>query len=166
MVTYLMESASKPEVETFVRTVVEQYSRDKSKTIVILQAILSKFGYLSKTAISSVASDLRIPEIDVLGIATFYEQFRFTKPGKNIIKVCEGTACHVKGGALITEVIERELNIHAGETTSDGEYSLDRVACMGCCALAPVVVKNEEIFSNMDTSKLSKFLKKSSDLPS
>ena len=158
MVTYLMESASEPEVKTFVRTVVEQYSRDKSKTIIILQAILSKFGYLSKTAISSVASDLKIPEIDILGIATFYEQFRFTKPGKNIIKVCEGTACHVKGGALITESIGRQLNIQAGETTADGEYSLDRVACMGCCALAPVVVKNEEIFSKMDTSKLSKVL--------
>ena len=141
------------EIENFIRDIITERSLDKTKIIIMLQAVQEKFGYLSRNTITNISTQLRTPEIDIYGVATFYEQFRFTKPGKHLIKVCEGTACHVKGGAAITETIERELGIGPGETTADGLFSLERVACLGCCALAPVIVIDEEIFGMMSTSK-------------
>lgn len=147
-------------MEEFINNIITTQSLEKTKIINILQQVQSEIGYLSRETISIISKQLRIPEIDIFGIATFYEQFRFTKPGEHLIKVCEGTACHVKGGAAITETIERELKISHGETTADGLFSLERVACLGCCALAPVIVIDEEINGMMSTSKINSLLKK------
>ena len=149
--------SAQAEVE-IIKELITTEALDKTKIITILQHVQQKFGYLSRESISTIASQLRIPAIDVFGVATFYEQFRFTKPGKHLIKVCEGTACHVKGGAAITDTIERELDISHGETTSDGLFSLERVACLGCCALAPVIVIDKEIHGMMSTSKINSLL--------
>ena len=154
------ETTDLHEMNDFINDSITSRSLDKTKIIIILQAVQNKFGYLSREAISTISKQIRIPEVDIFGVATFYEQFRFTKPGEHLIKVCEGTACHVKGGAAITETIERELDISHGETTQDGLFSLERVACLGCCALAPVIVIDEEINGMMSTSKMNSLLQK------
>ncbi|MDP6155341.1 MAG: NADH-quinone oxidoreductase subunit NuoE [Candidatus Thermoplasmatota archaeon] len=155
-----MVNGSADEVDTFIRTLISYRSMDRTKTIEILQLVQHKYGYISRDIVSSISRHLRKPEIEIMGIATFYEQFRFNKPGDHTIKVCEGTACHVKGGAAIGQVLERELDVGHGETTKDGMFSLERVACLGCCALAPVLVMDENIHGQMDTSRLTKLLGK------
>lgn len=147
-------------IDDFVVKTISSQNLDKTKIITLLQQVQSEFGYLSHNVMLSISRNLEIPEIDVFGVATFYEQFRFIKPGKHLIKVCEGTACHVKGGAAITQTIERELEISHGETTADGMFSLERVACLGCCALAPVIVIDEDIHGMMNASKLNTILSK------
>ena len=132
--------------------------RSRGKLIQALQKIQEKQGYLSKKAISDVARRMNLSENDVYGVASFYAQFRFTRPGKQIIKVCLGTACHVRGGENLLETVERELNVHQGETTKDGQYSLERVACFGCCALAPVMVINNKVYGRMNNTKVRKIL--------
>jgi NADH-quinone oxidoreductase subunit E len=101
-----------------------------------------------------VADYLDLTETDVYGVATFYNQFRFNPPGKNPIKVCLGTACHVKGGDIILENFERKLEIKEGETTPDREFSIERVACVGCCAIAPVALVSEIVHGDMAPSKV------------
>ena len=122
--------------------------------IPILQKIQHTHGYLPQGGIFMVAEHLKLPPTKVFGVATFYNQFRFNPPGRNPIKVCLGTACHVKGGEIILENFSRKLGIEEGETTQDREYSLERVACVGCCALAPVVVVGEKIESYVTPSKV------------
>jgi NADH-quinone oxidoreductase subunit E len=101
---------------------------------------------------------MRITEIGVLGVATFYNQFRFNPPGKHPIKVCLGTACHMKGGQIILEAWQRRLGINVGETTLDREFSLDRVACVGCCAMAPVTVVEENIQGKVSPTRVDGIL--------
>lgn len=146
------------EIDTFIRELIRSKSLDRTKAIEVLQQVQRKFGYISREAIPSISRHLGISEVEVWGVATFYEQFRFNRPGKHTIKVCEGTACHVKGGATIGQIIEHELKIGHGETTEDGLFSLERVACLGCCALAPVIVIDENIHGQMDSPRLSKLL--------
>ena len=141
-----MEKESTIEVDSFIKELISSESMDQTKTIEILQLVQQKYGYISREIVTSISRHLRKPEIEIMGIATFYEQFRFNKPGDHTIKVCEGTACHVKGGAAIGQVLERELGIGPGETTDDGIFGLDRVACLGCCALAPVIVVDENAY--------------------
>ena len=132
--------------------------RPRGKLIQALQKIQEKQGYLSEKAISNVARRMNISPNDIYGVASFYSQFRFTRPGKHIIKVCLGTACHVRGGENLLETVERKLNIHQGETTKDGKYSLERVACFGCCALAPVMVINNQVYGRVNNTKVKKIL--------
>ena len=103
-----------------------------------------------------LSEELHHPESRIYGVATFYTQFKFEKPGEHMVKVCLGTACHVKGGEALLTTLENELDIECGETTKDDKFTLERVACMGCCALAPVVVVDDEVHSNMNPSKLMK----------
>ena len=105
-----------------------------------------------------VARWLKLSESDVYGVATFYAQFRFSPPGRHRLRVCLGTACHVKGGVQMLETLERRLQVGAGETTPDGEYDLERVVCLGCCALAPVVTMDETIYGQMSVLKLQGLL--------
>jgi NADH-quinone oxidoreductase subunit E len=153
------------EIDNFVSDLIESRSLDKSKIIIILQDIQEKFGYLSQESIKSISRHLRIPAVDIFGIATFYAQFRFNKPGRHQIKVCEGTACHVRGSKDIVSTIERELNISHNQTTADGMFSMERVACLGCCALAPVIVIDEEIHGQMSTSGVKPLLNKYRENP-
>ncbi len=131
-----------------------EIGNDRSKLIPILQMVQQNFAYLPGEAIHLVADHLDISSSEVYGVATFYNQFRFNPPGKNPVKVCLGTACHVKGGDIILENFERKLEIQEGETTQDREFSVDRVACVGCCALAPVVVLKETVHGHMQPSKV------------
>ena len=131
-----------------------EIGNDRSKLIPILQLVQQKLAYLPEEAIHLVADHLDISSSEVYGVATFYNQFRFNPPGKNPVKVCLGTACHVKGGDIILENFERKLEIKEGETTPDREFSVDRVACVGCCALAPVVVVGETVHGRMQPSKV------------
>ena len=137
-----------------IKTDLAEIGNDRSKLIPILQFVQQKLAYLPGEAIHLVADHLDISSSEVYGVATFYNQFRFNPPGKNPIKVCLGTACHVKGGDIILENFERKLDIREGETTPDREFSVDRVACVGCCALAPVTVVGETVHGHMQPSKV------------
>ena len=130
------------------------FSKERSSLIPILQINQDTLGYLPPEVIAIVADYLDLTESDVYGVATFYNQFRFNPPGKNPIKVCLGTACHVKGGDIILENFERKLEIEEGETTPDREFSIERVACVGCCAIAPVALVGETVHGNMAPSKV------------
>ena len=133
---------------------LKAFGREREQLIPILQMIQERHSYIAEDAIKMAAEHLGIAICEVYGVATFYNQFRFHPPGKNQIKVCLGTACHVRGGDIILENFERKLEIRDGETTPDREFSIERVACVGCCALAPVAVVNETVQGNMAPSKV------------
>jgi NADH-quinone oxidoreductase subunit E len=125
-----------------------------------LQAVQEKFGYLPEVAMEEIGHLAGMSPNVVYGVASFYSQFRFIKPGEHIIKVCLGTACHVRGAASLVESLERELNVEAGKTTSDGKFSLETVRCFGSCALAPVIVFDEDVHGNLTSTKAKEILDK------
>ena len=122
--------------------------------IPILQDVQERFGYLPKEAMFDVSKFLGIPESRVYAVASFYAQFRFKPMGKNTVMVCRGTACHVKGAPRILDEFKRELGIGENETTEDQEYTLETVACLGCCALAPCAMINDEVAANLTPKKV------------
>jgi NADH-quinone oxidoreductase subunit E len=130
------------------------FEKKKGNLIPILQMIHEQHAFLHNDAIKIVGEYLEMAACEVYGVATFYNQFRFHPPGKHPIKVCLGTACHVRGSDIILENFERKLKIHEGETTADREFSIERVACVGCCALAPVAVVDETLHGHMAPSKV------------
>lgn len=105
-----------------------------------------------------MAEHLELSENDVYGVATFYAQFRFVPPGLHHVKVCQGTACHVRGSGMIVDAISRTIGIEPGQTSADGKFSLERVACFGSCALAPVVVLDDKVFGHMTAAKTKKLI--------
>ncbi len=133
---------------------VEAFGQDRGNLVPVLQRIQDKFAYLSAEAIGKVAAHLGITPGEVYSVATFYNQFRFHPPGKHPVKVCLGTACHVRGGDIILENFQRKLGIEEGQTTEDREFSIDRVACVGCCALAPVALVADRVYGHMAPSKV------------
>ena len=133
---------------------IKQFEKERGNLIPALQTIQEKYSYLAPESIRIVAEHLEIRACDVYGVATFYNQFRFHPPGRHPIKVCLGTACHVRGGDIILENFERKLGISEEETTPDREFSVERVACVGCCALAPVAVVEDDVMGNMAPSKV------------
>jgi NADH-quinone oxidoreductase subunit E len=147
-------------MEHEIANIIEPYKGKKGTLIPILQDIQNEFGYISQEAISILGKEIKIHESEIYGVASFYTQFRFTKPGIHQIRVCLGTACHVRGGADLMETVERELDIEHGETTDDGLFSLERVACLGCCALSPVMVVGDDIYGKLATTKVKDILKK------
>ncbi len=145
--------------------ILSTYRGNKSELIPILQDIQSNLGYLPEEDIIQVSKFTEVPESEIYGVATFYTQFRFTPLGKKHIMVCKGTACHVKGAPQIIEGIERHLGIKEGEVTFDMEYSLESVGCLGCCALAPCAMINEDVESNLtlrDVKKIFSRIKRNS----
>ena len=126
--------------------------------IPILQDIQAEEGYLSEEAVREVSSFLHLPASRIYGVATFYNQFRFTPMGKYHISVCRGTACHVLGSASVLEELEKKLKIKAGNTTRDGMFSLEVVACIGACGLAPVISINGEFYAKLDRSSIHKII--------
>lgn len=137
-----------------VRNMLEEVEHSRSSLIPLLQNIQEKYCFLAPEALELLAKELNLTTCEVYGVATFYNQFRFHPPGKHQIKVCMGTACHVKGGDIILENFERKLDIKAGQTTEDREFSVDRVACIGCCALAPAVIIDKKTHPYMSPSKV------------
>ena len=138
--------------------ILSSFSRDRSNLIPILQEVQQEFGYLPPEAIQGIADFLRLSNSTVYSVSTFYTQFKFTPSGKKIVRVCRGTACHVRGGARILRDIERRLGIKPGETTADREHSLETVACIGACALAPVMTINDEVYGRMTATDAGKAL--------
>jgi NADH-quinone oxidoreductase subunit E len=156
-----LESLSEPErLEEMTLAVLNKYTRDTNNLIPILQAVHSYAGYLSYEAISLIASQLHMSEHEIFGTASFYAQFKFEKPGKHLMRCCTGTACFVRGGGVILEAAKSKLDIVPGQTTKDGMFSLERVACLGCCALAPVVTIDDEVYGQMNPAKLSRAIDK------
>jgi NADH-quinone oxidoreductase subunit E len=127
---------------------------EEGDLIPLLQRAQERFGYLSKEAVGIISRFLRISENQIFGVASFYSQFRFVPPGRNSVRVCSGTACHVRGGQILGETVERELGISPGQTTPDRRFDFQRVACLGCCALAPVVQINRDVHSRMTVIRL------------
>lgn len=118
--------------------------------IPLLQAVQEEFRYIPMEAIEHIASKTDMTETRLYGVATFYSQFRLEPVGEKIIKVCHGTACHVAGAEGVTQALEQRLGIKDGETTADDKYTLESVACLGCCSLAPVVAVDDKISANVD----------------
>lgn len=135
-------------------------ANDRSNLIALLQQIQDEYGYLPEEALQDVASFLCMPVSGVYGVATFYNQFRLTPLGKNVIRVCRGTACHVKNSANILTALESELNIVAGGTTRDKLFTLETVACIGACSIAPVININEEYYGRISVKEIPKIIKK------
>jgi NADH-quinone oxidoreductase subunit E len=126
--------------------------------IPILQAVQEKLGYLSEDAVVRIGRHMNIPASKIYGVATFYNQFRFTPKGKFHIMLCRGTACHVKGSAKTLETLTKALRIEPGQTTRDGFFSIEVVACLGACALSPAITINGEFFPKVSQTKLTKLL--------
>jgi NADH-quinone oxidoreductase subunit E len=128
--------------------------------IPLLQSAQDHFGYIPRRAINYISGVTSIPESDIYGVITFYSQFRLQPMGKNLIRICTGTACHVSGAKLITETIQDELGIEVDGTTEDGLFTLNTVACIGCCSLAPVVNINEDTHGRLTPTSVRKLLRK------
>lgn len=135
----LQEDEREAILET-VNTALSEYKARRENLIPLLQTVQEQLGYLPKLAMEEIARALNIPAVEVFGPATFYNSFRLHPPGEHQFKVCMGTACYMVGGQIALDSFERRLKIKSGETTPDRKFSLDQVACVGCCALAPVVV--------------------------
>lgn len=146
------------EIEQQTLEILESRSRERGKLIPILQDIQAKFGYLPREAMLETANFLDIADSEVYSVATFYNQFRFVPPGRHQVKVCLGTACQIKGGRIILDSWQRELDIKEGETTPDREFSLERVACVGCCAMAPVSVVDDGVEGRVSPTRVKGIL--------
>lgn len=126
--------------------------------IPLLQAVQNEFRYIPGEVIEHIAATTKMTETALYGVATFYSQFRLKPVGETIIRVCHGTACHVAGAQGITEALEQRLGIQDGETTADFKYTLESVACLGCCSLAPVVAVNDNIYGGLDRKSVVKLI--------
>lgn len=145
-------------VRQATKRVLNRFSRKKANLIPILQKVQGKLGYLPREAMLEIARFLNIPEIDVYGVVTFYNQFRLNPPGRHSIKVCLGTACHMKGGYIALDAWKRRLGIDLRQTTPDREFDLDSVACVGCCVMAPVTVVDDQPQGKVEPTKVDGIL--------
>ena len=139
--------------------VLDEYAAVKGSLITILQHTQDIYGYLPKEAIELISERTGIATSEIMGVGTFYTQFRFEPVGKYLIMLCQGTACHVNGSELILQTIKDELGIDDGQTTKDGLFSLKCVACLGCCSLSPVMMVNEDTYGSLTPDKTKKILK-------
>jgi NADH-quinone oxidoreductase subunit E len=138
-------------VEVKLNEILSHYEGDRDELITILQEVQEQFRYLPEEAMRKVAEFLNITVSQVYAVASFYALFRFTPSGKKMVRVCRGTACHVRGGSPILRQVEKRLGIKPGQTTKDGEYSLETVACIGACALAPNMSVDKETYGLVNT---------------
>lgn len=157
-----MSEASKigdVELDT-VEEILNVFHEESGNIINVLQAIQKKYGYLPRHVLSYVSNKLSIPLSEIYSVATFYTQFSFEEKGKYVITCCDGTACHVKGAPLLIEFLETNLGIKDGQTTEDKLFSLETVACLGCCALAPVIIVNEKLYGHIELKKVKRIIDK------
>lgn len=144
---------------TLLQPILEEYGSVPGSLITILQKAQGIYGYLPMDVIRFIAEKTGNKPAKVLGVATFYTQFRFEPVGKYLIMLCQGTACHVNGSQHIEQAIYEELGIKDGETTDDGLFSLKNVACLGCCSLSPVMMVNDETFGTLTPEKAKNILR-------
>jgi len=143
-----------------VRQLLEKHESEPGALIPILQEIQESFGYLPEETLVFVSEEVGIPLGKIYGVVTFYSQFYLSPRGKNIIRVCHGTACHIGGAERISEAVSEELGVGEGATTEDGEFTVERVACLGCCSLAPCVMVNDETHARLSPRKIKRVVKK------
>ncbi len=141
-----------------VDSIVEPYLGKKEMVIPVMQKVQEHFGYLPRPAMEHVARRMRIPLSRLYGVTTFYAQFKMKPRGRYIIRVCKGTACHIQGSPKISERIEELLGIPGGETTDDLKFTLEEVACIGACALAPVIMVNDDPHGRLTPDKMNEIL--------
>jgi len=153
------DAAARPSQDK-IKQIVARHPQGRECLIPALQDIQQALGFLEPAAVAVLADHAGVSPNEIYGVATFYTQFRFTPPGKHKICSCQGTACHVRGGQRLLHEFEERLGIHAGQTTDDGLFELERVACVGCCALAPVVVVDDTVHANMDGKKVKSLISK------
>ena len=158
MITLAVDSLTKDDVKDKLNDIFARYHGEKQELIPIIQDTQEQFRYLPAAAMKEIARFLRMPESTVYGVSTFYAQFKLTPLGKKIIRICRGTACHVRGAAKVLSELEKQLGIKAGETTDDLEYTLETVACIGACALAPTMTIDNETYGKMSTKKVAEVL--------
>ena len=147
-------------MEERLNSILSSYEAKRDELIPILQQVQEEFGHLPEQAMLEIAQFIGVPESQVYAVATFYAQFRFTPIGRNHVMVCRGTACHVRGAPQILGEVKRRLGIEEGETTKDMEYTLETVACIGCCALAPCIMVNKEVYGQLNSKKIAKIFGK------
>ena len=152
-----MESSESLEV---IINLCEKRGSDAESLIAILQDIQDTFGYVSEEAVDSIARELSISPTRIYGILTFYAQFRFSPPGRHSLKVCQGTACHVMGGEHILKFLSDKLGVGDGDTTTDGRFTFERVACVGCCGMAPVVLVDDKPHGNTTVASVDVLVEK------
>jgi NADH-quinone oxidoreductase subunit E len=140
--------------------VIRRVNVERGSAIPVLQAVQEKLGYISKEMIEEISLQTGIPAADLYGIATFYAQFYLEPRGKNVIKVCHGTACHLAGADRIAAAVEMATGAKEGHTSPDGMFSHERVACLGCCSLGPVVMVNEDVHANVKADRVGSLLRK------
>jgi len=143
--------------------VLAPYRGQKGATIPALQRVQEELGYLPEEAISEVAKFLGLTENEIYGVASFYAQFRFERQGEHVVRVCQGTACHVRGGGRVLDTVKQELGIEPGQTREDYKFSFEIVTCFGACALAPVMVVDKAVYGRMTTAKARQVLAKYSE---
>lgn len=143
-----------------VDAIINNYGFDRSCLIAILQDAQDEYGYLPEAVLKHIAEKLKVPLIQIFGVATFFKAFRLTPRGEHTVRVCLGTACHVRGAPSLLEEVERRLKVDVGGTTDDGMFTLETVNCLGCCALGPVTVIDDEYFGQMSSTKVGSLLKK------
>jgi NADH:ubiquinone oxidoreductase subunit E len=158
VVPLAIDKLTKADVQDSLHEIFTRHTGDRQELIPVLQETQEKFRYLPAAAIKEIAGFLHISESTVYGVATFYAQFKLTPLGKKVIRVCRGTACHVRGASKVLSEIEKRLGIKAGETTPDLEYTLETVACIGACALAPTMTIENETYGKMTVAKVAEVL--------
>ena len=141
-----------------VDEILAHYNGVKGALIPVLQEAQGAYGFLPKDIISRIAQTLKIPVSQVYGVVTFYSQFHLNPRGRNIIRVCQGTACHVRGAKAVLKALEDELRIAPGQTTTDERFTLETVACLGACGLAPVLMINDDTHGRLTPETVSKLL--------
>jgi NADH-quinone oxidoreductase subunit E len=149
--------------QTEFEDIIQKHPKEKRALIPILQDLQARYNYLPPVALNMVSQALHVPLIDIISVASFYNAFSLEPKGEHQVTVCMGTACHVRGAPLILEEFERKLDVETGHTRKDGKYSLDSVACLGCCAIGPVVVVDGEYHAQTgirDAGKITKMLEK------
>ncbi len=138
--------------------ILQEFLGKKGMTVPVLQKVQDEYGYLPRPALEYVSQRLRIPASKVFGVATFYAQFHLQPRGENIIRVCRGTACHVRGVPKVADKLKESLNVEVGETTEDMKFTYEEVACIGACGLAPVMMINDKTFGKLTTDKITDIL--------
>ncbi|MCK4433391.1 MAG: NADH-quinone oxidoreductase subunit NuoE [Methanomicrobia archaeon] len=142
-----------------IKKIIQQYRKKEGILISLLQDIQAIYGYVPEESIELISKELSIYPVEIYGILTFYTQFYLTPRGRHTIKVCQGTACHVMGGKEILDYLSDKLGISEDETTEDGMFSLERVACLGCCGMAPVVVIDNDFYGRCTIQKIDALVK-------
>jgi NADH-quinone oxidoreductase subunit E len=152
------DTLTKADVQDKMKKIFARHKGEKHELITVLQETQEQFRYLPAAAMKEISAFLNVPESTIYGVSTFYAQFKLTPLGKKVIRVCRGTACHVRGSGKVLAEVEKRLGVKAGETTADLEYTLETVACIGACALAPTMTIDNETYGKMTTKKVAEVL--------